>query len=142
MRPLSSGRSGPNMNGLPPNPRRNAHRSHDSLGTGPARSHPPLRHRYDGIEDLTATAELHLPDEAPRARCGTMDAVFASVRGAPFGRRRSSSVPRASSESDLRASPPAPRPATLARALRAIGGSWKNLLLCELCFTKRLTSLI
>lgn len=67
---------------------------------------------------------------------------FATVRGAPFGRRRSLSrdrgsslLARSSSEGDVRmnlprapSTAPAPR---LHRCLRALGGSWKNLLLCE-----------
>ncbi|XP_060802772.1 uncharacterized protein LOC106142488 isoform X2 [Amyelois transitella] len=65
---------------------------------------------------------------------------FASVRGAPFGRRRSLSrergssfLARSSSEGDVRvplprAPPAAPTP-RLHRCLRALGGSWKNLLL-------------
>ncbi|OWR44947.1 hypothetical protein KGM_210792 [Danaus plexippus plexippus] len=67
---------------------------------------------------------------------------FATVRGAPFGRRRSLSrdrgsslLGRSSSEGDVRiplprapSANPTPR---LHRCLRALGGSWKNLLLCE-----------
>lgn len=67
---------------------------------------------------------------------------YATVRGAPFGRRRSLSrdrgsslLGRSSSEGDVRiplprapAAAPTPR---LHRCLRALGGSWKNLLLCE-----------
>lgn len=66
---------------------------------------------------------------------------FATVRGAPFGRRRSLSrdrgsslLARSSSEGDVRQvphrAPPAPAP-RLHRCLRALGGSWKNLLLRE-----------
>lgn len=67
---------------------------------------------------------------------------FATVRGLPFGRRRSLSrdrgsslLARSSSEGDVRmnlprAPPVAPTP-RLHRCLRALGGSWKNLLLCE-----------
>ncbi|XP_032524619.1 caskin-2 isoform X2 [Danaus plexippus] len=65
---------------------------------------------------------------------------FATVRGAPFGRRRSLSrdrgsslLGRSSSEGDVRiplprapSANPTPR---LHRCLRALGGSWKNLLL-------------
>ncbi|XP_021184202.3 caskin-2 isoform X2 [Helicoverpa armigera] len=65
---------------------------------------------------------------------------FATVRGAPFGRRRSLSrdrgsslLGRSSSEGDVRMVPPRAPPATpaprLHRCLRALGGSWKNLLL-------------
>lgn len=68
--------------------------------------------------------------------------TFATVRGAPFGRRRSLSrergfsfMGRSSSEGDVRQSPPCVQPAPpvprLHRCLRALGGSWKNLLLCE-----------
>lgn len=72
----------------------------------------------------------------------TCDENFATVRGAPFGRRRSLSrdrgsslLARSSSEGDVRMVPPraptaAPTP-RLHRCLRALGGSWKNLLLCE-----------
>lgn len=72
----------------------------------------------------------------------TCEENFATVRGAPFGRRRSLSrdrgsslLGRSSSEGDVRVplprapqSAPAPR---LHRCLRALGGSWKNLLLRE-----------
>lgn len=64
---------------------------------------------------------------------------FATVRGAPYGRRRSLSkdrslMTRSSSESDVRMT--LPRATTtstprLSRCLRALGGSWKNLLLRE-----------
>lgn len=71
----------------------------------------------------------------------TCEENFATVRGAPFGRRRSLSrergslLARSSSEGDVRmptprAPPAAPAP-RLHRCLRALGGSWKNLLLCE-----------
>lgn len=67
---------------------------------------------------------------------------FATVRGLPFGRRRSLSrdrgsslLARSSSEGDVRMPLPRAPPATptprLHRCLRALGGSWKNLLLCE-----------
>lgn len=67
---------------------------------------------------------------------------YATVRGAPFGRRRSLSrdrgsslLARSSSEGDVRMPLPRAPPATptprLHRCLRALGGSWKNLLLCE-----------
>ncbi|KAM3959225.1 LOW QUALITY PROTEIN: CRK like proto-oncogene, adaptor protein [Aphomia sociella] len=71
---------------------------------------------------------------------GTCEENFATVRGAPFGRRRSLSrdrgsslLARSSSEGDVRmplprAPPAAPTP-RLHRCLRALGGSWKNLLL-------------
>ncbi|KAL0841483.1 hypothetical protein ABMA28_015159 [Loxostege sticticalis] len=68
----------------------------------------------------------------------TCEENFATVRGAPFGRRRSLSrdrgslLARSSSEGDVRMplprAPPAPAP-RLHRCLRALGGSWKNLLL-------------
>ncbi|XP_022830492.1 caskin-2 isoform X2 [Spodoptera litura] len=70
----------------------------------------------------------------------TCEENFATVRGAPFGRRRSLSrdrgsslLGRSSSEGDVRMVPPrapptAPAP-RLHRCLRALGGSWKNLLL-------------
>ncbi|XP_045514615.1 caskin-2 isoform X2 [Pieris brassicae] len=65
---------------------------------------------------------------------------FATVRGAPFGRRRSLSrdresslLGRSSSEGDVRMPPPRAPPANptprLHRCLRVLGGSWKNLLL-------------
>ncbi|CAG4990661.1 unnamed protein product [Colias eurytheme] len=65
---------------------------------------------------------------------------FATVRGAPFGRRRSLSrdrgsslLGRSSSEGDVRVplprAPPANPTPRLHRCLRALGGSWKNLLL-------------
>lgn len=67
---------------------------------------------------------------------------FATVRGAPYGRRRSLSrdrgsslLGRSSSEGDVRMplprAPPANPTPRLHRCLRALGGSWKNLLLCE-----------
>lgn len=66
---------------------------------------------------------------------------YATVRGAPFGRRRSLSrergslLGRSSSEGDVRMAPPRAPPTNptprLHRCLRALGGSWKNLLLCE-----------
>ncbi|CAK1547353.1 unnamed protein product [Leptosia nina] len=67
---------------------------------------------------------------------------FATVRGAPFRRRRSLSrdresslLGRSSSEGDVRMSlpraPPTSATPRLHRCLRALGGSWKNLLLCE-----------
>ncbi|GBP78105.1 hypothetical protein EVAR_53550_1 [Eumeta japonica] len=69
---------------------------------------------------------------------------YATVRGAPFGRRRSLSrdrstslLARSSSEGDVRSSsathsaPPAHPTPRLHRCLRALGGSWKNLLLCN-----------
>ncbi|XP_028027194.1 caskin-2 isoform X2 [Bombyx mandarina] len=70
----------------------------------------------------------------------TYEENFATVRGAPFGRRRSLSrdrgsslLARSSSEGDVRMSLPRAPPATptprLHRCLRALGGSWKNLLL-------------
>ncbi|CAH0750700.1 unnamed protein product [Diatraea saccharalis] len=68
----------------------------------------------------------------------TCEENFATVRGAPFGRRRSLSrdrgslLARSSSEGDVRMplprAPSAPTP-RLHRCLRALGGSWKNLLL-------------
>ncbi|XP_026751357.2 caskin-2 isoform X2 [Galleria mellonella] len=70
----------------------------------------------------------------------TCEENFATVRGAPFGRRRSLSrdrgsslLTRSSSEGDVRiqtarAPPAAPMP-RLHRCIRALGGSWKNLLL-------------
>lgn len=72
----------------------------------------------------------------------TYEENFATVRGAPFGRRRSLSrdrgssiLGRSSSEGDVRMVPPRAPPAApaprLHRCLRALGGSWKNLLLCE-----------
>ncbi|CAB3224401.1 unnamed protein product [Arctia plantaginis] len=72
----------------------------------------------------------------------TCEENFATVRGAPFGRRRSLSrdrgsslLGRSSSEGDVRMIPPRAPPTTpaprLHRCLRALGGSWKNLLLCE-----------
>lgn len=72
----------------------------------------------------------------------TCEENFATVRGAPFGRRRSLSrdrgsslLGRSSSEGDVRMVPPRAPPAApaprLHRCLRALGGSWKNLLLCE-----------
>ncbi|XP_037293917.1 uncharacterized protein LOC119189130 [Manduca sexta] len=72
----------------------------------------------------------------------TCEENFATVRGAPFGRRRSLSrdrgsslLARSSSEGDVRMPPPRAPPAApaprLHRCLRALGGSWKNLLLCE-----------
>ncbi|XP_050560678.1 uncharacterized protein LOC118264716 isoform X2 [Spodoptera frugiperda] len=70
----------------------------------------------------------------------TCEENFATVRGAPFGRRRSLSrdrgsslLGRSSSEGDVRMVPPRAPPAApaprLHRCLRALGGSWKNLLL-------------
>ncbi|XP_075973814.1 CRK like proto-oncogene, adaptor protein isoform X2 [Anticarsia gemmatalis] len=70
----------------------------------------------------------------------TCEENFATVRGAPFGRRRSLSrdrgsslMARSSSEGDVRMVPPRAPPAApaprLHRCLRALGGSWKNLLL-------------
>ncbi|CAH2106162.1 unnamed protein product [Euphydryas editha] len=67
---------------------------------------------------------------------------FATVRGAPFGRRRSLSrdrgsslLGRSSSEGDVRIplprAPPANHTPRLHRCIRALGGSWKNLLLRE-----------
>lgn len=72
----------------------------------------------------------------------TCEENFATVRGAPFGRRRSLSrdrgssfLGRSSSEGDVRLplprAPPANPTPRLHRCLRALGGSWKNLLLCE-----------
>ncbi|XP_046959354.1 caskin-1 isoform X3 [Vanessa cardui] len=70
----------------------------------------------------------------------TCEENFATVRGAPFGRRRSLSrdrgsslLGRSSSEGDVRIplprAPPANHTPRLHRCLRALGGSWKNLLL-------------
>ncbi|XP_050345868.1 caskin-1 isoform X3 [Nymphalis io] len=70
----------------------------------------------------------------------TCEENFATVRGAPFGRRRSLSrdrgsslLGRSSSEGDVRIplprAPPANPTPRLHRCLRALGGSWKNLLL-------------
>jgi hypothetical protein len=71
----------------------------------------------------------------------TYEENFATVRGAPFGRRRSLSrdrgslLARSSSEGDVRMPLPRAPPATptprLHRCLRVLGGSWRNLLLCE-----------
>ncbi|CAG4937033.1 unnamed protein product [Parnassius apollo] len=72
----------------------------------------------------------------------TCEETFATVRGAPFGRRRSLSrdrgsslLARSSSEGDVRMplprAPPSNPTPRLHRCLRALGGSWKNLLLCE-----------
>ncbi|KAJ2937890.1 hypothetical protein O0L34_g18713 [Tuta absoluta] len=79
----------------------------------------------------------------PLETFSTTEDSYATVRGAPFGRRRSLSrdrgsfMARSSSEGDVRMVPPRAPPAAptprLHRCLRALGGSWKNLLLCE-CF--------
>ncbi|XP_068631550.1 caskin-2 isoform X2 [Battus philenor] len=77
-----------------------------------------------------------IPMETLNVAC---EETFATVRGAPFGRRRSLSrdrgsslLARSSSEGDVRMTlpraPPNPTP-RLHRCLRALGGSWKNLLL-------------
>ncbi|XP_063618798.1 caskin-2 isoform X1 [Cydia splendana] len=78
------------------------------------------------------------PEGIPMDTFNTHEDNFATVRGAPFGRRRSLSrdrgsslLARSSSEGDVRpvsARAPAPAP-RLHRCLRALGGSWKNLLL-------------
>ncbi|XP_063534249.1 caskin-2 isoform X2 [Cydia strobilella] len=78
------------------------------------------------------------PEGIPMETFSTHEDNFATVRGAPFGRRRSLSrdrgsslLARSSSEGDVRPVParaPAPAP-RLHRCLRALGGSWKNLLL-------------
>ncbi|XP_061713022.1 caskin-2 isoform X1 [Cydia pomonella] len=78
------------------------------------------------------------PEGIPMDTFSTHEDNFATVRGAPFGRRRSLSrdrgsslLARSSSEGDVRPVParaPAPAP-RLHRCLRALGGSWKNLLL-------------
>lgn len=80
-----------------------------------------------------------IPMETFNATC---EETFATVRGAPFGRRRSLSrdrgsslLARSSSEGDVRMNLPRAPPTNptprLHRCLRALGGSWKNLLLRE-----------
>lgn len=125
--------------------------------------HPKRHYNTNDLEDITVLSS----EELPKYRRKTMEGLangfrrtfsvrsrrdsekvipletftednFATVRGAPFGRRRSVSrergeMLRSSSEGDVR--PPAPLPPhrapRLHRCLRVLGGSWKNLLLCE-----------
>ncbi|XP_022120226.2 caskin-2 isoform X2 [Pieris rapae] len=79
-------------------------------------------------------------DAIPLDTFNVTDENFATVRGAPFGRRRSLSrdresslLGRSSSEGDVRMPPPRAPPVNptprLHRCLRVLGGSWKNLLL-------------
>lgn len=81
------------------------------------------------------------PEGIPLETFSINEDSYATVRGAPFGRRRSLSrdrgsslLGRSSSEGDVRMTlpraPPNPTP-RLHRCLRAFGGSWKNLLLRE-----------
>ncbi|XP_049868879.1 caskin-2 isoform X2 [Pectinophora gossypiella] len=80
------------------------------------------------------------PEGIPLETFSVTEDSYATVRGAPFGRRRSLSrdrgssfMARSSSEGDVRLVPPRAPPAApaprLHRCLRALGGSWKNLLL-------------